>query len=98
AGALQRSVDRTGRMSRDAFEGLLDAMRGIGWIGIEDAEYEKDGEVRRYRKISLAEVALGPRIDPQELLIADGIVEEFAPASASSKRKAKPSSARRSAS
>ena len=87
AGALQRSVDPLGRMSRDAFEGLLDAMRRNGWIGIEDAEYEKDGEVRRYRKISLTEAGLEPRIALQELLISDGIAAEFAPVDAGPKRK-----------
>jgi ATP-dependent DNA helicase RecQ len=87
AGALQRSVDPLGRMSRDAFEGVLDAMRRNGWIGIEDAEYEKDGEVRRYRKISLTEAGLEPRIALQELLISDGIAAEFAPGDAGPKRK-----------
>ena len=32
---------------------LLDAMTRAGLIAIEDAEYEKDGEVRRYRKVRL---------------------------------------------
>jgi len=94
AGALQRSVDPTGRMSRDAFEGVLDAMRRMGWIGIEDAEYEKDGEVRKYRKISMDDAGLDPRIDFAELLIADGIAAEFAPSQPTSKRKAKGSSKR----
>ena len=94
AGALQRSVDPMGRMSRDAFEGVLDAMRRMGWIGIEDAEYEKDGEVRKYRKISLTEAGLEQGIDPAELLIADGIAAEFAPARGDSKRKARGSSKR----
>jgi RecQ family ATP-dependent DNA helicase len=94
AGTLQRSVDPVGRMSRDAFEGVLDAMRRIGWIGIEDAEYEKDGEVRKFRKISLTESGLERSIDLQELLISDGIAIEFASPGASPKRKAKASSPR----
>ena len=95
AGTLQRGVDPVGRMSRDAFESLLDGMRRVGWIGIEDAEYEKDGEVRKFRKISLTESGLERSINPQELLISDGIADEFAPTSASPKRerKAKASSA-----
>jgi len=95
AGSLQRSVDPAGRMSRDDFESLLNAMRRNGRIGIEDAEYEKDGEVRRYRKISLTEAGLGQGIDLQELLIDDGIAAEFAPSDAGAKpKKAKAISAR----
>jgi RecQ family ATP-dependent DNA helicase len=77
-GTLQRSVDAAGRMSRDAFEGLLDAMVRAGLIGIEDGEYEKDGEVRRFRKVRLTETGLELRAGSQvELLISDGVVEEF---------------------
>jgi hypothetical protein len=32
------------------FDGLLDAMVRAGLIEIEEAEYEKDGEVRRFAK------------------------------------------------
>ena len=78
AGTLQRGVDPAGRMSRDEFEGLLDAMTRCGLIAIEDAEYEKDGEVRKFRKISLTAAGLELRFgSPMELLISDGIVEEF---------------------
>ena len=49
-----------------------------GLIAIEDAEYEKDGEVRRFRKVSLTEAGLSIRTgSPANLLISDGIVEEF---------------------
>ena len=66
-------------MSRDSFEGLLEAMTRSGWIAIEDAEYEKDGEVRRFRKISLTEAGLEVRnASAHELLISDGIAAEFA--------------------
>jgi superfamily II DNA helicase RecQ len=78
-GALQRAVDAAGRLNRSQFDGLLDAMVRAGLIGIEDAEYEKDGEVRRFRKVRLTEAGLELRAStPVALLISDGIVEEFA--------------------
>jgi superfamily II DNA helicase RecQ len=89
AGTLQRGLDPAGRMSRDVFEGLLNAMKGSGWIDIEDAEYEKDGGVRRYRKIRLTEAGLGQQIDAAELLISDGIAAEFSPANTGPKRERK---------
>jgi RecQ family ATP-dependent DNA helicase len=88
AGTLQRGLDPSGRMSRDEFEGLLDAMTRSGLIQIEDAEYEKDGEVRRFRKISLTETGLEARnISLIELLIDDGIVGEFAHSGQTAKHK-----------
>ena len=48
-------------MSRDEFDALLDAMVRAGLIEIEDAEYEKDGEVRRFRKVRLTEAGLEVR-------------------------------------
>jgi hypothetical protein len=50
AGTLQRSVDPASRMSRSDFDGLLEAMVRAGLIEIEEAEYEKDGVVKRFRK------------------------------------------------
>lgn len=44
-GTLQRTLDPAGRMSRDDFGRLLDAMSRAGLIEIEDAEYEKEGQV-----------------------------------------------------
>jgi superfamily II DNA helicase RecQ len=88
AGTLQRGLDPTGGMSRDKFEGLLDAMTRPGLIAVEDAEYEKDGEVRRFRKISLTEAGLEMRNGSStELLISEGIVEEFIKTSQVTKRK-----------
>jgi RecQ family ATP-dependent DNA helicase len=79
AGTLQRGLDASGAMSRDEFDGLLEAMVRAGLISIEDAEYEKDGEVRRFRKVRLTEAALEARATTHaELLISDGVVEEFA--------------------
>jgi len=78
AGTLQKGVDPTGRLGRSGFDGLLDAMTRAGFIEIEEAEYEKDGEVRRFRKVRLTAAGLElRRTTPVELLIADGLVEEF---------------------
>lgn len=77
-GTLQRCVDPSGRITRDKFDAVLDAMSRAGLIAIEDAEYEKDGEVRRFRKIRITESALGSHSASQyDLLISDGIAEEF---------------------
>jgi RecQ family ATP-dependent DNA helicase len=79
AGTLQRSVDPDARVSRDEFDSLLDAMVRARLVAIEDAEYEKDGEVRRFRKVRLTETGLEVRSGTAiELLVSDGVVEEFA--------------------
>jgi superfamily II DNA helicase RecQ len=73
-GTLQRALDPAGRMSRGEFDGLLDAMVRAGLMELEDAEYEKDGEVRRYRKAMLTEAGMEPRaVERVELLIPDGV-------------------------
>ena len=77
-GTLQRTLDHVGRMSRGEFDGLLDAMTRAGLIEIEEAEFEKNGEVIRFRKVRLTESGLELRASsPVELLISDGVVEEF---------------------
>ncbi len=77
-GTLQRNNPALGSLSRDDFEALLQAMLRCGLIAIEDAEYEKDGETRRFRKVSLTEQGLDVRpTTPLALLLADGIVEAF---------------------
>jgi RecQ family ATP-dependent DNA helicase len=79
AGTLQRAVDPEGRMPRRAFERLLDAMVRAGLVEIEEAEFEKGGEVIRFRKVRLTEAGLELRpTTPTALLISDGIVEQFA--------------------
>ena len=91
AGTLQRAVDPAGRLNRNEFDGLLDATVRAGLIGIEEAEYEKDGEVKRFRKVRLTEAGLELREStPVALLISDGLVEEFAMRRASSARAKKP--------
>jgi ATP-dependent DNA helicase RecQ len=78
-GTLQRGIDAAGRMSRGEWDGLLGAMVQAGLIALEEAEYEKDGEVRRYRKAMLTDAGLRVRAGSAlELLISDGVVEEFA--------------------
>jgi ATP-dependent DNA helicase RecQ len=78
-GTLQRSVDPSGRITRDDFDSLLEAMVRARLIAIEDAEFEKDGEVRRYRKVRLTETGLQTRNIAQiDLLLDDGIADEFA--------------------
>jgi superfamily II DNA helicase RecQ len=77
-GTLQRCLDPLGRMNRDEFNGLLDAMVRAALIEIEEAEFEKDGEVIRFRKVRLTAAGLEVgRMTPLALLIDDGIVEEF---------------------
>jgi RecQ family ATP-dependent DNA helicase len=77
-GTLQRNLDLVGRISRNEFDGILDAMVRAGLIEIEEAEFEKDGEVIRFRKVRLTEAGLGVRaMTPLPLLISDGVVEEF---------------------
>jgi superfamily II DNA helicase RecQ len=77
-GTLQRNLDPAGRLSRDEFDGLLDAMVRAGLIAIEEAEFEKDGKSIRFRKVRLTEAGLEMRATRAlELLIGDGVVEEF---------------------
>jgi len=78
AGTLQRNLDPAGRLSRNDFDGLLDAMARAGLIEIQEAEFEKDGEVRRFRKVLPTAAGVELRAGtPLNLLIRDGIAEEF---------------------
>jgi RecQ family ATP-dependent DNA helicase len=78
AGTLQRNLDPSNRISRNDFDSLLDAMVRSGLIEIEEAEFEKNGEVIRFRKVRLTEAGSELRATtPVELLISDGVVEEF---------------------
>jgi superfamily II DNA helicase RecQ len=77
-GTLQRSLELVGRISREEWDGLLGAMVQAGLVAMEEAEYEKDGEVRRYRKVMLTDAGMRVRPGSEvELLISDGLVEEF---------------------
>jgi superfamily II DNA helicase RecQ len=65
-------------MSRNEFDNLLDAMVRARLIEIEEAEFEKNGKVIRFRKVRLTEAGLELRAStPVELLISDGVAEEF---------------------
>jgi superfamily II DNA helicase RecQ len=78
AGTLQRKLELVGRMSRDEYDALLGAMACAGLIEIEEAAFEKNGEVLHFRKVMLTDAGGNVRpTTPLELLIADGIVEEF---------------------
>ena len=78
AGTLQRKLELTGGMSRDDFDALLDAMVRAGLIEIEEATFEKNGELLHFRKVMLTDSGCNVSpTTPLELLIADGIVEEF---------------------
>jgi len=96
-GSLQRGIDSLGKLSRAEYEGLLDAMVRAGLIEIEEAEFEKDGEMIRFRKVRLTEAGLEVRkATPLALLLSDGIVDEFGgrAAGASQTKKAKPAGAK----
>jgi ATP-dependent DNA helicase RecQ len=87
AGTLQRRLEVE---ARGEFDALLDAMARAGAIEFEEAEFEKDGEVIRYRKVRLT--ASGQEIrrtTPFPLLISDGVGEEFSAQTASRPRAAK---------
>ncbi|MDE3200894.1 MAG: HRDC domain-containing protein, partial [Acidobacteriota bacterium] len=59
-------------------------------IEIQEAEFEKDGQVLRYRKVMATHSGLSRQsVDRDDLLIADGMVEEFGTQSASTKSKRK---------
>jgi RecQ family ATP-dependent DNA helicase len=90
-GTLQRSIDPAGRASRDDFNLLLDAMVRAQLIEMEDAEYEKDGEVRRFRKVRLTKAGLEVRPGtPVSLLVGDGVAEEFVERNTERRRADKP--------
>jgi RecQ family ATP-dependent DNA helicase len=78
AGTLQRGVDGAGRMSRGEWDGLLGALVRAGLVEMEEAEFEKDGKVLRFRKVMLTEAGQEWRPGSHlELLMSDGVVEEF---------------------
>lgn len=92
AGTLQRRVDPESRITRDQFESLLDAMTRASLIDIEEAEFEKNGELIRFRKLRLTERGLDVRrTTPLPLLISDGVVAEFAGNAPSRRTTKKPS-------
>jgi superfamily II DNA helicase RecQ len=98
AGTLQRALDPREQMRRGEFDSLLDAMVRAGLIALEEAEYEKDGEVRRFRKVMLTEAGLEFRaVERAELLISDGVVAEFSASSIDMVRSKKSTAGKKSA-
>ncbi len=76
-------------LDRDEFEGLLATMLRAGLIDVEDAEFEKDGKVIPFRKLSLTDDGMDVRATtPLALLFSDGIVEEFGGTRSSVSKKA----------
>ena len=87
AGTLQKSLDPAGKITRDEYETLLDAMVQARFIQIEEAEFEKDGQVLKFRKVMLADAGRELRPDaPLQLLLGDGIVPEFGEPAAAAPR------------
>ena len=78
SGTLQRSLDLVGRMSRGEWEALLGALAQAGLVEIEEAVFEKNGEVVRFRKVMLTEAGIKRRPGSLlKLLMSDGVVEAF---------------------
>ncbi len=94
-GTLQRALNVA---SRAEFDGLLDAMTRLGLIEIEEAEFEKEGEVIRFRKVRLTDAGLAIRpMTPLALLISDGIVESLSGSGLSPSQRAAKTSKNKSA-
>jgi ATP-dependent DNA helicase RecQ len=88
AGTLQRSLEAT--LDRDEFEALLNAMVRAGLAQIENAEFEKDGETIRFRKVRLTEAGIEVRrTTPLALLISDGVVGTLSASTGGTPRKQK---------
>ena len=87
-GTLQRGLGAT--LSRDEFDALLNAMVRARLVEIEDAEFEKDGETIRFRKVRLTETGMEVRRGtPLALLISDGIVRALSGSGGAATRKQK---------
>ncbi|HEY3626891.1 MAG TPA: ATP-dependent DNA helicase RecQ [Terracidiphilus sp.] len=87
---LREEFSWSDAMSRDQFEELLSAMVRAGLIEIENTEFEKDGRVIPYRRISLTNGGLQLRpLTEVTLLISDGVVDAFAAKAEAPKRERK---------
>ena len=77
-------------LDRNEFEELFGAMLRAGLIAVEEAEFERDGKVIPYRKISLTDAGLDVRVTtPLNLLFSDGMVQEFGTPAPAAGKKAK---------
>ena len=98
AGTLQKALEGGEGVNRGQFYALLDAMIRAGLIEIEEAEFEKDGQVLRYRKVMATEAGCEFRGgEPAGLLVADGIAEEFSVPPVEGARKGKSAARTRAA-
>jgi ATP-dependent DNA helicase RecQ len=77
AGTLQRNADPHGALARPDFDSLLEAMERAKLIELEDAQWEIDGQIRKFRKVRLAAAALDRESGAIDLLIGDGVAPEF---------------------
>jgi ATP-dependent DNA helicase, RecQ family len=78
AGALQRGLEARASLSRSEFDALLNSMVRSGITEVEDAKFEKDGDLIRFRKVRLTEAGFAVRRStPLALLISDGVVPAF---------------------
>ena len=75
---LREELEWSDTISRDQFEELLGAMVRAGLIEVENTEFEKDGRVIPYRRITLTDDGGHVRpMTPVALLISDGLVDQF---------------------
>lgn len=78
SGTLQRSIEERSGLGRAEFDALLNAMMRAGLVEFEEAEFEKDGELIRFRKVRLTSGGGEIRpATPLSLLISDGVVAAF---------------------
>ena len=92
----RRNAATKSRAQRTGMSSTACSMRWCARVSfeIEEAAFEKDGEVIRFRKLRLTEDGLAVRpITPLALLISDGIVDVFAGRGAAPARGAKPKAA-----
>ncbi len=88
SGSLQRKLDPGETLGREAFDGILGAMVQAGMIEIESADFEKDGQVLKFRKVRLTEQAAARNHQQRfDLLISDGVADEFDDLSVAAKAK-----------
>ncbi len=87
---LHEEFDWSESMNRDQFEELLGAMTRAELIETENAEFEKDGKIIPYRKVSLTDTGLEVRsTTPLPLLISDGVAAEFGASEAPARNRKK---------
>jgi RecQ family ATP-dependent DNA helicase len=96
-GRLHQDLCPSGQPSRDGFELLLGAMASAGMIELEDTEFEKDGRIIPYRKVSITAYGEELEDDVSSLLLRDDS-EDQDRAPAPRKRVKAPAKAKREAS